>query len=402
MQELAYRGVYPSNAVSVRSGAVVALFYAKRKTSQGQVIDLGLIRGGASEKPLLEYSIVAHPSMDGTSECSNFFDGSLAYDSRQNRIFVVYSDGCGNAKRLLLVSSDDEGRTWTETVALEDAPAGGGITRPSIIVKSDGSLGLMWTAGPFSGRWLYTVIRGNKLKRPAIELSSGDAYNTISNDSLWTWIYEPGQATSEGALVSEKPSITLTIRNIRNSIWRESGLLAFDGKILAVWPSGDSHGAQLNSKIIKNVEDVIQRKAVAGDGTPFVDVTGGTLLLYCGYQTCQDCGGQLFDEETGTLKVYVVLVNRSREAIKAPIKLLVRGLSSRVGEISLLNSKNGLSSTGAEIDVSGSLTGDQIAPGTTTNPFVLSFALAKHSENNLSGRGQDLVALTVSVLARVE
>lgn len=402
MQELSYRGVYPSNAVSVRSGAVVALFYAKRKAPHGQVVDLGMIRGGSSEKPSIEYTIIAHPTVDSTGECSNFFDGSLAYDGKRNKLLVVYTDGCGDAKHLLLVSSEDEGRTWTESVVLEDAPAGADITRPSIVVKSDGNLGLMWAAGAFSGRWFYSTVRGNKLRRPAIELSKGDTYNAISSDSLWTWIYEPGQPTTEEGLVSGNPSITVTVRNLRNSIWRESGLTAFHDEILAVWPTSDLHGIQLSSRIIKNVEDVVQSKAVAASGTRFVDVTGGTLVLYCGHQTCQDCGGQLFDEQTSTLKVYVVLANRRREAIKAPIKLLVRDLSSRIGDISILNSTNGLSGAGAEIDISGSVTGDQIAPGTTTNPFLLSFALAKPIGKDSSGRGQDLVSLTVSVLAGAE
>ena len=100
-----YNGIYPSNATAVQSGAVVAMYYAKTRTDAGEGIEVGVMRAGESEKPVLTQTIVAHPAMNMTGGCANFDNGALAHDRLHNKLFLVYTDGCGGDARLLLIES---------------------------------------------------------------------------------------------------------------------------------------------------------------------------------------------------------------------------------------------------------------------------------------------------------
>src|ERR1700687_3363237 len=393
-----YRGIYPSNAIALKSGAVLALYYGKRLTAQGWQTDIGAIRATELPNPLLESTVISHPAADASKNCNNLFRGSMAYDSDRNRLFLLYTDGCGDKSHIMLTSSDDEGKTWAESAVIRRRDnSRSQIDNPSVVVRSDGELGLLWSEGAASRRWFFSYIQNHELIEPCVELSHPRRAYDVSNDALWTWVYQPDAPLDEGAIESSSSSITVNTRNLVNSVWRAAGLTQLNDKVVAIWSSESPEGMSLFFAILGGGQSHL-KEGGSRDSSAKTNVTNRVSVLYGGSQNFR---GQSFDNATGTLRVYISVANRGRESIRAPIKLQVDELNSRFGKISILNATNGLQGVGAIWDISDSLTGDRIPPGSSTNPFCLSFHINMPSEGALTFSGIDLVLLRVRVFTFV-
>jgi len=182
-----------------------------------------------------------------------------------------------------------------------------------------------------------------------------------------------------------------------SAVWRATGLTLAHNKVIAIWSSESIQGMSLYLGILGSGE-TRSNEGSSRDGLVKTNVTDRVLILYGG---TRDLRGQYFDNATGTLKVYVTLANRGRDSIRAPIKLQVDDLSSRLATISILNATNGFRGVGAIWDISDSLTGDQLPPGAATNPFCLSFHLQMPSEGVLPLAGVDLLSLRVRVFTYI-
>jgi hypothetical protein len=393
-----YHGIYPSDAVSLRSGAVIALYFANRQTPSGLEADLGTIRADQSNEPALARTVIAHPLADIADNCVNFFNGSLAYDAEHNQISVIYMDGCRDTNRIMLATSEDEGRTWDQSVPIATPKSPHRrMDSPSLVVGSNQTLGLLWKDKATSSRWLFSNIRDGILIEPALELTRDSERAEISNDSLWTWIDQPN-APQNGAPDSlSEPTITLNLSTMLNAVWRANGLLPMNGKMLAIWSSGTAEGMGLYSGLLSK-QDSGSTQVHAAETPTENDVTRDMLLVYGGDRQFV---GQHFDNATGTINVYAALANRGQRTIKPPIKLLVEGLKSPWGTISILNATNGMPGVGAIWDMTSALTGDRIPPGAATNPICMSFRL-KPTLGNLVPAPADLVHITVKVSARYD
>lgn len=384
-----YRGVYPRDATALRNGEVAALYYAVRKTAVGMEVELGLVRAGHSAEPVLEGTAIASGSFD--QDCLSFDHNALAYDRERNRLFVVYVEGC-KSNRVMLTSSDDEGRTWAKSVAVAEREEGTTIRYPSLVARSGGKLGLLWSEGRgASGRWFFGEIQDKRFVGSPIELSPAAETLEISNDSLWTTIEHRRRAESEGASALFGPAIVVGVRGLVDVVWRESGLVALGDRILAVWPSIGPEGMRLNSSVLDARSSVANEKSSGGLAeTPFQDVTARAVITYAGPQS--------FDHTTGTLTVCLAVANRGNEAMRLPIKLEATDVQSPGGRVSVLNAINGFAGSGAMWDISGSVTGDRLPPGTTTNPFCLLFRLPGLSRS-ASPLDEVLLTLKMRVIA---
>ncbi len=390
--DLGYRSIFPKDAVALKGGSVIALYFAKKQTAAGWFEDLGVIRADHSSEPLLEHTIVAHPSIDDS--CFNFSDASLAYDYEHDRLFLVYMDGCGDSSRIMLTLSDDEGRTWAKSAALAGAhhPDLRAFT-PSLVVNPRSVLGLLWEEGQerHSGRWLFSYIRELRLAEPPTELSRGSDKYEVSSDSLWTTLYKPNEIASVEQKDVFHSSLTLKVSSELNIVWRATGLIAMGDKFLAVWPSGNSEGMQLCAAVLAPADSVSNEKSSIGPkDCDEPDITAGAMLLYGGTQH--------MDNASGTLKVCLTLANRGSTPIRKPIKLKADDVRSAIGAVSILNAANGSAGAGALWDISNSVTGDQIPPGAASNPFCLTFRLEIPPKHVLREQS-DLLLLRVKVLA---
>jgi hypothetical protein len=389
IQDRGYHGTYPWGAIALKSGTVVA-FYTALAGPPWQEADFGVIRADQSAKPYLGGTVISHMVLG--KDCLYTDKASLAYNPEQNRLFLIYGDGCKNRK-VMLTSSDDEGRTWAKSVVLAEPDSPGHVIySPSLVAGPRGVLGLLWRDGESAGRWLFSDIRDRQLVEPPTELSHDPENVQVSNDSLWTWITHPNER--HGQAVISEPSITLNVRTALNNVMnvlRVNGAIAVGDKFLAVWPSGSSDGMRLYSGILRPVDSVEKGTSSSrAKDSRELDITQQTVLFYG--------GSQHFDSATGTLEVCVILANRGQKPIRVPVKLEANDVKSPIGTVSILNANNGLASAGATWDISHSITGDQIPPGAQSNPSCLSF----HVEIPLkraSLEGADLLNLKVRVLA---
>jgi len=384
-----YQGIYPRDATSLRNGEVAALYYAARKTAASMEVELGLVRAGQSAEPSLEGTAIASGRFD--QDCLSFDHNALAYDRERNRLFVAYVEGCKN-NRMMLTSSDDDGRTWTKAVAVAEREEGTRIKYPSLVASSAGKLGLLWSEWRgASGRWFFGEIQDRKFVGPPIDLSPKAEILEISSDSLRTTIEQRRGAESEGASALSGPAIAVGVRGLVDVLWRESGLLAVGDRILAIWPSIGPEGMRLNSRVL-DAPGSVSNQTISGRlaETPFHDVTAHSVITYAGKQS--------FDHATGTLSVCLAVANRGNEAMRLPIKLEASDIQSPAGRVSTLNAIKGFAGSGAIWDISDSVTGDRLPPGTTTNPFCLLFRIPGLS-STASPLDEGLLTLKVRVIA---
>lgn len=389
-----YTGIYPSDAVALPSGAVIALYYASRLGPRGPGIEVGTVRADASPEPKLSQIAIGHQQND--ISCLNVDDGALTYDPVANRLFVIYQEGCGSASRVMLATSNDEGKTWSAGVPVAMPKNGSGrVSSPSLITMSGHTLGLLWEDKPFSPLWFFSSIENNSSVAPPIALSEESGSVEISNDSLWTSIVQPGQL-GPSANTSPDAVIGVEVQDMENALWRTDGMTATKGGIIAIWSAGTGDGMQLHSALIDVSGQGFHPNALQ---TPeFEDVTRDMLLMYGGEQSY---AGQYYDVTNRTLTICSAIRNRSEHAIKSPIEVRLESLHSNWGSVSVLNATNSLPGPGAVWDISRLLTGDRIAGGAKSNPFCMAFRFGSDPKRP-SLRDLDLLSFSLKVLAKHE
>ncbi len=386
MLGLDYHGVYPADAIALKNGGVAALYHGTLRTVAGLEGEIGLIRADKATSPSIKHTRISRFRID--KDCLNFDDGALAYDQQQDRLFVVYAEGCKNT-RILLTSSDDHGRTWSgNTVLAEYDHANSRVQFPSLVAESDGRLGLLWSGGP--SRWLFTQILNNKQLGPPTELSAGPASEGVNPNSLWTIVsrgtFQTGNATNLGE------PITVEVRSLANSVWRTLGLVVTGDNVLAIWPSLNTDGNQLNAGVLGSLAPPSSQAALVDSKEPAeVDVTRHTAIDYDGRQS--------FDSSTGTLTLCLALRNQGTYTLRRPIRLQATGIESPACAVSILNATNGRSGPGAIWDISDLVTGDRIPAGATSNPFCLSIQVDVGQRCKWRFEGEDLLVLKMRVLA---
>ncbi|HEV2223499.1 MAG TPA: sialidase family protein [Candidatus Acidoferrales bacterium] len=392
MRELNYMGAYPSDAVALKSGAVVALYYGKRETSHGWQGDLGIIRAGPSREPSVQSVIIHRSRLGADQDCSRFTDESLAYDAGHDRLFLVYLAGCKAARRIMLTSSADRGKTWARSLALS-APqsVNASAYSPSLAVLPGGTLGLLWEEGLSSGRWLFSYIQGSGLAWPPLLLSRGLGDYQPSSDSLWTWVYQHSGSQDWGPGTPLNSLSTLVVRNEFNDVWRANGLAGTEKNFLAVWPIGTPGGMRLKFAVLGSSGSSVNKSPAEHDHSAQDDVTEETVVLYGGAQS--------YHPATGTISVLVAIANRGSRPLENPVTLEATKITSPVGVVRVTNATNGLTGAGAEWDISSSVTGGAIPPGARSNPFCLSFHLNFRPDDLLASSDRDLLRLKFRVLA---
>jgi hypothetical protein len=392
-----YRGVYPSNALTLKSGAVVALYYGRRLTSAGWKADLGILHADTSARPSFNATVLSHPVMDWSKSCFHFADNSLSYDAARGQLFLVYVDGCSGAKQIKAMWSADEGRTWTKSVVLVSTGASGQeLYNPSVVAVSNRRWALLWNEGKDRrfGRWLFSYVQDLETISPPIELSTGSKEFELSNDSLWTAVFPTRGPDSRSPTAESNSTMTLNVATELNTVWRASGLVAMGDKVLAIWLSGNSEGSRLSSRVLDPM-GLLPNASGPGGAEPVheTDATTRTILLYG--------GSQRFDNASRTLTIQVSLANRGLTPLRIPIKLKVEEVDSSIGTVSILNATNGMTGTGAVWDISDSVTGDQIPPDTVSNPFCLVFRMSVPVGSAPPVYGDDLLVLRLKVIASV-
>jgi hypothetical protein len=390
MRDRDYRDAYPSSAVALNSGCVVALYYGVRQAGTDLEEELGLLRADASPEPSFELTVIPRSGFE--KGCLGLTNYSLAYDRERNRLFILYVEGC-KATRMMLTFSDDEGKTWSKSIVVAEQGDRELARHPSLVARPGGVLGLLWSErNDASVRWFFAQIRDEKFVAPPIELPGNAGAFEVGNDSLWTTIHRPKEAQNANRSPLGPP-IVVGVRSLVDVVWRASGLIAMGDKTFAIWPSSGIEGMRLNWGVLEAAgprSASINKNPAGSNERENPDVTQHSVLTYGGRQT--------FDQATETLTVCLVLSNRGNDSIGVPIHLEAESIEFPSGDVSILNATNGLVGPGARWDISDSVTGDRLAPGTTTSPFCLSVRMRGISRRALL-LNENLVDLRLRVLA---
>jgi len=389
MKKVGYHGVFPVDATELKSGAVVALYVAKRKTNDGWTADLGIVRTDQARIPSLASVVVAHPRMD--ADCFNFSDASMTYDPERDELFVAYVDGCQAQSKIALTSSLDGGKTWTPgTTVIARDDRDHRLFSPTLAASPNGRLILLWEEGADrrTAGWFVSHLQDSRLAGDRTELSQHFDQFVVHDDSLWTSV-DRTEDLAEDTMAGS--TLTLTVLSELNNVWRGQGLAISDDHIVAVWPSQNHEQQGLNSGILASAGTFESVQGAPGDiQKGWRNVGQQTAILFGGRQH--------FDETTGNLEVCLMLANRGKTELGVPIELEVEKIHSSVGEVSIIDSSNGLSGVGALLDITAAVTGDRIPPGSTTNNFCPVFRLHPSAKLILGSERDELVVLELKVL----
>lgn len=376
-----YQGAYPSDAVALRTGTIVALWYGTRLRPFGIETDLNVIRASAAQPALLESANIARSNHNAS--CITFNQASLTYEPGRDRLFVLYVTGC-KEKQILLVSSDDEGRTWSKrTVVAEAKGLFAGFSHPSLVAEEN-RLTVLWEGGDGSGNWFLSTIESRTLVS-TIQLSSTKDVQNVSSNSLLTSI----EGSSSFPQRSSPNPIHLNVRNEADAVWRATGLLRVDEGILAVWPTDAGNGAELWFGTFSRATSV--QKGGASDVPKMREVTEDSIILYGGTQG--------FDDGTSVLTVCLSLKNAAARSLGVPIQLRAESMASTAGPIASTNASNRVAGAGAIWDISNSITGDRIPSHATSNPFCLTFRLNADLVARHPAEPKSLLDMTLRVFA---
>jgi hypothetical protein len=373
-----YQGAYPSGAVALRTGTVMALWYGMRLGASGVQADLNVIRVADALPPVL-----TSVSISALKSCAMFNQASLAYDPHRDHLFVLYLAGC-KAKQILLASSDDEGRTWSKSAVVAEARGPfAGFSHPSLVAEKD-RLAVLWEAGDGSSNWFLSTIESGTLVS-SMQLSSTKDVVNVGSESLLTSIENSPSFSQQ----SSPNSIRLNVRNDAGAVWRANGLLRVDEGILVVWPSNAGTGADLWFGAVSSATSV--QKAGAPAVPPMRDVTEDSIILYGGTQD--------FDDRTSMLTVCLTLKNAGLRSLTTPIELRAENIASAAGPVTASNATNGVTGAGAIWDISNSITGDRIPPHATSNPFCLTFRLKPDASAHHPAEPKSLLSLILRVFS---
>jgi hypothetical protein len=378
-----YHGVYPSGAVALDDGTVVSLYLGCRDAPGGQQAELGLLRVEPSTDLTPALKIIARSQ--APTKCFQLEEYSMAYDG-QDRLFVVYrgegKKGCG----LMLVTSSDRGKTWTDAIPLLTGEANPvQMAHPSIAFTEHDGLGLLWTDNE---RWFLSMVKAPALQGPSIEIDQRPQSVPIVNDSLWTVFYGPSHRSNAS---TSDPAVGLEVRSLPGTVWRSGGLVASQGRLHAVFLSVGVDGQSLQSGTLSmRTANPAASRTHAKAETSRVDVTKQVALLYGRAQS--------FNNADGTLSLEVRLANHGDKPILGPISLEAESILSSAGKVSILNADNGVAGPGAQWNLSRLVVGDRIPPGTTTyGTFTLLFHINCESAKTMFTG--DLLTLTARVFA---
>lgn len=164
-----------------------------------------------------------------------------------------------------------------------------------------------------------------------------------------------------------KPSssaITVTLRNTRNSNWRNESAIAVtrDGNFHPVWiDAGRGEGEIRTTAIHVTSADTL----IAAETEGLSDVTTKVTMLYG--------GDQAYDAKSKTLTLDVAIKNKSTNAIGTPFKIAIPRLSRDFHFAAIANATNSVADAGAVWDITRSVPGGTLNPGATTKPFSLKF-----------------------------
>jgi hypothetical protein len=298
-----------------------------------------------------------------------FLAADTSHGPFNDRAYIAWSDIRFGHADVFIIHSDDEGKTWSKPVVVDDIPTPGigpGASNCNIVVNKNGVVGVAW----YDSREFRSAPEGGRI-RFAASFDGGESFtHSVVVSSAASRLYPAtdlmltGGAFGGGSLLNTfGPELNFGIEG-RDMF----GLAAAaDGTFHPVWEDNRTGVTQLWSASI-----TVQGGAIK-NGDPalsnYSDLTSDVVL---------DTKSAVFNRRAWTITLDVALYNTSKNAIKGAIKLRLTTLRSILGTLNLTNSDNGNGWRGAIVTFP--VDGGILQPGKDTQRRRLIFHIADFRE----------------------
>lgn len=344
--------------------------------------------GETFSEPALAGSQILPPA--GARERFNLLAHGMQMAAGGDRIHLAWTDSRTGQPQVVVTSSADLGRTWSEPRPVAGPlPEGAYSFQPSVAVNKDGVLGVSWLdtrnhpGTDLYDAWFTASLDGGATFLPAVRLSSA------SSDPLGTGNQRP----SPGAMWSRRTKVTRVF--FLNPLNRYphggdyAGLAAAaDGAFHPLWPDSRTGTFQAWTSRVA----LAGQPAVASTAGEPVDLTESVELTF---------DPASWDGETKELRLPIRLRNRSDKAIRGPLQVRVKqfGSGPAAGDYlentpTILNAANGEKGVGAVFDYNLDYNLGALEAGAMTAPIVWHFKIV--------GAGAWIPDMHVQVFGRTE
>jgi hypothetical protein len=394
MAKEGYQGSYPAPSFLLNNGLILAFFTAHRRTDKGvgqflvEAVLTTSDRAGIEVVKIVDS--LENPEYGSGVPCAGYgLTTGGAYDAAHDKLYFAYPDVREKKCGLWLTTSTDGGKSWSNANQLwaQDDARERVYAAPSIAVNKDGVLAAMWQEKYRSGCWMFAVSTdaGKSLSRSR-QLGTCSAESSkpslLTSPYLWT-------SFSQADPKEKSAAANINLRNTRGSTWRNERAIAVtpDGAFHPVWiDAGNGEGGIRTVSIRVMPEATMIAAATQG----LEEVTDKVAVLYG--------GSQFYDSKTGMLTLDVTLKNNSDKTFHEPFKLAVPSFSANYGMAEIADAENNAQGAGAVWDLSRSVSGGVLAPGTASKPFSLQFHYV--ADPGLARDSDDIFGLSVKVYAK--
>lgn len=291
-----------------------------------------------------------------------------------NRIYVVWQDFNKLAfgapypapeGAIMLASSDNEGKTWSQPVEVDDAPSWPQrqypvVFAPAVAVNNQGIVAVSWYDARgiddgMGGRLRIAVSNdGGETFSPSVPVADAPSLVAPNADHLRL----EGDTAASGTRMST---------DLRYHVFGQDTVgLAADaaGNFHPLWEDNRTGVAQLWTAIVAASERAVRH------GDPSLsdakDVSKDVAL---------DIVDPMYDRHAHNVTANLVLVNTSHHTIAGPVRLRITALGSAVGEPQLEASENGIAGPGAILTFSNQ-SGSEFAANARSKPISVVFDIA--------------------------
>jgi|SRR5579871_687309 len=261
-----------------------------------------------------------------------FLAADTSHGPFNDRAYVAWSDIRFGHADVFIIHSDDEGKTWSQPVVVDDIPTPGkgpDASNCNIAVNKNGVVGVAW----HDSRGIGSAPEGGWI-RFAASFDGGESFtHSVVVSSAPSRLYPKNVLMLTGRALGGGPLLNIFGPDLHFGIEDQDmfGLAAAaDGTFHPVWEDNRTGVAQLWSASIK-----VQGEATK-NGDPalrnFRDVTSDVAL---------HAKSVVFNRHTRTITLDATFDNTSKNAIKGPIKFRLTILRSILGTPNLTNSDSG-------------------------------------------------------------
>ncbi len=358
-----YVGVYPSSSETLDDGSAAILYNAARMVPQDKgrtSIDIGVVR--LTSQGISKPVIIAHPAYKlDPPACPASLSNSLAYDKTSRLLYAAYNTALPGRCAVMLVSSHDGGKSWSQPHELSDPAAPDrSMYFPTLAVSKAGIIGLLWRGKPEGSPdcWFFSTSSDGFRLDHSVSLSpcgEGDSLGRQYSAYLATVVSQSASGQS----------MSVRVVTLRDYLTRVGFVTTPEGVFHPIWPAQEDGNSQLRTARIWVDKRPRLRPPDFNSPPVLDDVTDRMTVLYG--------GDQRVDHETNSVILDLVFRNTSSATIRGPFYLKIENPRSDFGDIQLMNPDRASGPGSDYFDLSSCLRRESLLPGQATSPCPLIF-----------------------------